>query len=122
VWLTSCRLHGTQHEQGARGFYGRGAYFAERAAYSHGSYVYRCGEVEGRPAYQLILAQVLCGTPHDFKLVVNDDTRRLVKPPAGCHSVCAGPHTAYDCPEASRMWVVYDRSQVYPAYIVTYCT
>jgi len=83
--------------------------------------VHKRDTFDGRTVYQLILARVLCGTPHGYGAMVTRQTKSLVKPPAGCDSVCGGPHTAYGYPEASRMWVVYDRAQVYPAFIVTYC-
>ena len=102
--------------QSREGFYGRGAYFAERALYSHTSYAHRVGG----GGYQLILAHVLCGRGKDMG---TDIDRSLVKPPLGYHSVHSGPHISPlsgDLATASEMWVVYDRAQSYPAYILTY--
>jgi len=104
--------------QSREGFYGRGAYFAERALYSHTSYAHRVGG--GGRKYQLILAHVLCGRGKDMG---TDTDRSLVKPPSGYHSVHGGPHKTRwsdDRATASAMWVVYDRAQSYPVYIVTY--
>ena len=47
----------------------------------------------------------------------------LVKAPPGYHSVHGGPHkvrSAHPNATASSMWVVYDRAQSYPAFVVTY--
>ena len=102
--------------QSREGFYGRGAYFAERALYSHTSYAHRVGG----GGYQLILAHVLCGRGKDMGTATD---KTLVKPPSGYHSVHGGPHTTQpsdDPATASAMWVVYDRAQSYPAYILTY--
>ena len=104
--------------QSREGFYGRGAYFAERALYSHTSYAHHVGG--GGNKYQLILAHVLCGRGKDMG---TDTDRSLVKPPSGYHSVHGGPHKTQpsdDPATASAMWVVYDRAQSYPAYILTY--
>ena len=104
--------------QSREGFYGRGAYFAERALYSHTSYAHRVGG----GGYQLILAHVLCGRGKDMGTATD---RSLVKPPSGYHSVHGGPHktrSSDDTATASEMWVVYDRAQSYPAYILTYAS
>ena len=99
--------------QGKGGYYGRGAYFAENAAYSNGSFAFsRDGQ------RQLLLARVLCGKARDFGQQLH---RMLCKPPPGYNSVTGGPHKARAC-SPSRIWVVYDRAQVYPAYIVSYIT
>ena len=89
------------------GFYGRGAYFAERAAYSHTSYRHK----SGRGRYQLILARVLCGKGKEMGTTTD---RSLVKAPPGYNSVHGYGATR------SSMWVVYDRAQSYPAFVVTY--
>ena len=68
----------------------------------------------------MLLVHVLCGTTHDCGRAVNRATRALTKPPPGCHSVSGGPHVAGNSPAETKMWIVYDRAQVYPAYIVTY--
>ena len=106
--------------QSREGFYGRGAYFAERALYSHTSYAHHVGG--GGNKYQLILAHVLCGRGKDMG---TDTDRSLVKPPSGYHSVHGGPHKTRwsdDRATASEMWVVYDQAQSYPAYVLTYAS
>ena len=97
-----------------QGSYGCGAYFAETGAERHANFMYKVASQKGRATYQLILARVLCGVPHDLGTVVNESTKTLSEPPHGCHSVCGGTET-------SRSWVVYQRTRVYPAFIVTYC-
>ena len=109
-----------RHLQSREGFYGRGAYFAERALYSHTSYAHRVPVGGGGSKHQLILARVLCGRGKDMG---TDIDRSLVKPPPDCHSVHGGPHKTRpsdDPATESAMWVVYDRAQSYPAYLVTY--
>ena len=113
-------LHPPCLPQSRQGFYGRGAYFAERALYSHTSYAHCVGG--GGSKYQLILAHVLCGRGKDMG---TDTDETLVKPPSGYNSVHGGPHKTRrsdDSATASEMWVVYDRAQSYPAYIVTYAS
>ena len=105
--------------QSRAGFYGRGAYFAERALYSHTSYVH---DVEGGTKHQIILARVLCGKGKEMGRRID---RTLVKPPPGFHAVHGGPHKthrAHPDETASFMWITYDRAQSYPAYVVTYTT
>ena len=99
--------------------YGRGAYFAEKALYSHTSYVH---DLEGGAKHQVILARVLCGKGKEMD---TDIDRSLVKPPPGFNSVHGGPHRKHllhPTKTASKMWVTYDRAQSYPAYVVTYTT
>lgn len=86
----------------------------------NGTYAYFVPDDESKRTRQLLLVHVLCGRTHHCGQAVNDATRALIKPPRGCHSVSGGPHAAGDCPARTKMWVVYDRAQVYPAYIVTY--
>jgi len=107
--------------QSNAGYYGRGAYFAESAAYSDGSYAYTVRRDARESTRQLLLVRVLCGKSHNYgSLGPNASTRALKKPPRGYHSVSGGPHKAGRCPAETFMWVVYDRAQAYPAYVVTY--
>jgi len=99
------------------GYYGRGAYFAESAAYSNGSYAFQKQRTTTTSTRQLLLVRVLCGVTRDYGQIRRPE---LKKPPPRCHSVCGGPHLAGRCAAPTKMWVVYDRAQVYPAYIVTY--
>ena len=101
-------------------FYGRGAYFSDSAAYCDESYAYVPLEQPGpqQQQRQLILAHVLCGEVKEYGL---QKKRALKFPPEGFDSVRGGPHkfnptAVHSC----NMTVVYDRTQVYPQYIVTY--
>ena len=100
-------------------FYGRGAYFADSAAYCDESYAYVPREQPGPHQHrQLILAHVLCGEVKEYG---HRKDRALKFPPTGFDSVRGGPHkfrpsAVHSC----NMTVVYDRTQVYPQYIVTY--
>ena len=134
----ACTHAPTLLPQSGAGFYGRGAYFAETAAYSSQSYAHRVPDAgwprppraataaarrSGAPTLrykQLLLVRVLCGKPYDYGRTVDNNTRALVKPPAGCDSVHGGPHASFGGPAETMMWVVYDRAQAYPELIVTY--
>jgi len=94
------------------GFYGKGAYFANSAGYSHESFVHTRGGVN-----TLILARVNTGKAHDDKTEI---VRQRVKPPPGYNSVKGGPHKFGRGHYATIMYVVYDLSQVYPAFMVDY--
>ena len=114
------------HWQSSAGFYGRGAYFAERAAYSDESYAHEAAHMPAGgggtavPVKQLLLCRVLCGKHRNYGKRVDRD---LVKPPTGCNSVKGGPHTfSPGVGEESVMWVVYSHAQVYPQLLVTYTT
>lgn len=97
--------------------YGRGAYFAVRAAYSNAGYSHVVTAKSGStPATkQLIIAEVLVGKAKDFGTTTKTS---LVKPPDGYDTVLAGPHSSSG--ESTRMHVTYDRDYSYPAFIVTY--
>lgn len=107
-------------QAGKGGFFGRGAYFVDNAAYVNGSFSFHVPSDEPHRTRQLLLVHVLCGTTHDVGRVVNCSTQTLVKPPRGFHSVSGGPHRAGSCAATTAIWAVYDRAQAYPAYIVTY--
>ena len=119
--MPSYRLKRTCEQARKAGYYGRGAYFAENAAYVNGTYAYKVPSDGSGRTRQMLLVHVLCGTTHDCGQVVNQATRALTKPPPGCHSVSGGPHVAGNSPAETKIWIVYDRAQVYPAYLVTYC-
>ena len=111
-----CRALLCVRRQSRVGLYGRGAYFAERALYSHTSYSHRAAG----GTRKLVLARDLCGSGMEMG-TTTDPT--LVKAPPGYHSVHGGPHkvrSAHPNATASSMWVVYDRAQSYPAFVVTY--
>jgi O-acetyl-ADP-ribose deacetylase len=90
-------------------YYGRGSYFTDDARYVNGGYAYRLPGSQP-PMKQMFLAWVAAGS-HDEKTAVDRDLRM---PGAGFHSV-RGPVTS------TQMGViVYELSQSYPAYLVTY--
>ena len=116
--------HPRRHRQSSKGFYGRGAYFAERAAYSDENFAHNTADMASGtgtravPVSQLLLCRVLCGNHKEYGKGI---ARGLVKPPAGYKSVRGGPHRFNSAArEASVMWVVYDLAQVYPQLLVTY--
>ena len=95
------------------GYYGRGAYFADSAAYSDEGFHFR--HHEGR---QLLLARVSCGRRCDFGKQLAEG---LARPPDGFDSVRGGPHSFTQHSNAlALVSAVYDRTQIYPQYIVTY--
>ena len=71
----------------------------------------------------MIYAKVLCGKVCEMG---QRTAMSLVRPPDGYHSVrgglfsVAGPWKAGDDGYPTMMRVVYDLSQVYPGYVVTY--
>ena len=79
---------------------------------------------------QLLVCSAVLGKSKDFGAVVNEETKKLSKPPEETpgvlfESVRGGPHQ----PERSgpgkddaRFAVVYDTAQVYPTHIVSYKT
>lgn len=105
---------------------GRGAYFAERAAYADAAYTYDPPDEIG--VRQVLLAQVLTGISKSYG---KSKDRTLKRPPlrqdggAGdlYDSVNGGPHTGgplRDDWRATKMYVIYNTAQAYPAYKVTY--
>jgi len=102
-------------------FYGRGAYFSDTAAYCDENYAFvEAGQSVSPPHRELILARVLCGRVKEYG---ETKARELAFPPEGFDSVRGGPHKFNARGVAScNMTVVYDRAQVYPQYVVRYCT
>jgi len=102
-------------------FYGRGAYFSDTAAYCDESYAFEeAGQSVSPPHRELILARVLCGRVKEYG---ETKAPELISPPEGFDSVRGGPHKFNARGVASCcMTVVYDRAQVYPQYVVRYCT
>ena len=102
-------------------FYGHGAYFSDTAAYCDESYAFEeAGQSISPPHRQLILARVLCGRVKEYG---ETKAPQLMFPPEGFDSVRGGPHKFNAGGVAScNMAVVYDRAQVYPQYVVRYCT
>lgn len=94
-----------------KGFYGTGAYFAEKASYSN-NYAYRSGSYR-----HMFLASVLTGKA---KVYGSTLARTLKRPPllpdgSGLYdSVQGGPHSG------SIMYVIYDSDQALPLYFITY--
>ncbi|NXP11385.1 PAR12 polymerase, partial [Thinocorus orbignyianus] len=96
-----CGTHGT--------LFGKGSYFARDASYSHAY----CSAHSGR--YSMFVAQVLVG---DF---VQGDPKYLRPPPRHSNS-----NRLYDScvddPIDPSIFVIFEKHQVYPAYIVEYST
>ena len=127
-----------QHEIGldprfsSKGFYGHGLYLAEKAVYSNGTpgkeYCFKTSE-NGRQVRQLLLVRAVVGTCRDYGTTINrghsvDD---MVQGSGVLFdSVRGGPHRPStsgtsgpgDC--SSHMVVLYQLSQAYPEYLVTY--
>lgn len=110
----------------SHGFYGTGSYFAEKASYTDHGYAHRLGAEPSSPR-QMFLAQVLCGTCHDFGTAHGRDLKRPPSVPGKEHELCdsvkGGPHApSGGASEAAKsvMHVVYTNSHAYPAYLITY--
>ncbi|KFW09968.1 Poly [ADP-ribose] polymerase 12, partial [Eurypyga helias] len=94
-----CGTHGTM--------YGKGSYFARDASYSHRF----CSSSGGR--YSMFVAHVLVG---DF---VQGNPEYLRPPPRASHS-----NRLYDScvddPKDPSIFVIFEKHQIYPAYILEY--
>jgi len=91
------------------GLWGRGAYFAVNASYSH-KFKYNNGR-----AFQMFLADVIIG---DF-IETEPDSKLIAPPPK--------PGSTNDCydsvkgvTDGSVIFVVYNTSKAYPTYLITY--
>eukprot|EP00940_MAST-03C_sp_MAST-3C-sp2_P003410 g3410.t1 len=103
-----------------KGYYGTGAYFAEKAAYSH-SYAH---PANGRR--YMFLAYVACGNIKNYGMKKMTSLKRGpdLEPghpdyggqwsPGLYDSVQGGPHSG------SVMYIVYNGEQAYPAYLIEY--
>jgi hypothetical protein len=120
---------------GDAAFYGRGIYAAERAAYSNAGYAFQEPGVQPRrggggllrrageagDSRVLLLVQVAVGSVSQWGKRTDRSTKiPPVKPGSNDRydSIRGGPHGRP--PAASMNYTVYDNSQVYPAYLVTY--
>ena len=114
------------------GFYGQGIYLAERAAYPVGGrYAHRVAG-HGGTRFQLLLVRVAAGAAQDFGAEVTAATKKMRFPcTAGSgrlyDCVMAGPHRPHISgpggpgdTDASRICVVYQADQMYPAFICTF--
>ena len=116
------------------GFYGQGIYLAERAAYPVGGrYAHRVAG-HGGTRFQLLLVRVAAGAPQDFGTEVTAATRAMRFPGSRADNggrlydcVMAGPHRPHISgvggpgdTDASRICVVYQADQMYPAFVCTF--
>ena len=121
------------------GFYGQGIYLAERAAYPVGGrYAHRVAG-HGGTRFQLLLVRVAAGAVQDFGAEVTAATKKMRFPgraTAGGREreggrlydcVMAGPHRPHISgpggpgdTDASRICVVYQADQMYPAFVCTF--
>ena len=98
------------------GLWGRGAYFAEDAAYSH-SFAHRCTVAGGR-ARQMFLARVAVGRSYN-----SPPDNELRRPPPRHHSITGVGTVQSDSGRSveSRVFVLYETTTVaYPEYLITY--
>ena len=115
------------------GFYGKGIYLAGRAAYPVGGrYAHRVAG-HGGTRFQLLLVRVAAGAAQDFGAVVTAATRAMRFPGSRAAGgrlydcVVAGPHRPHISgaggpgdTDASRICVVYQADQMYPAFVCTF--
>ncbi len=115
------------------GFYGKGIYLAERAAYPVGGrYAHRVAG-HGGTRFQLLLVRVAAGAAHDFGAEVTAATRAMRFPGSRAAGgrlfdcVIAGPHRPHiagpggaEDTDASWICVVYQSDQMYPAFVCTF--
>ena len=115
------------------GFYGQGIYLAERAAYPVGGrYAHRVAG-HGGTRFQLLLVRVAAGAVQDFGAEVTAATKKMRFPGSRAAGgrlfdcVMAGPHRPHisgpggaNDTDASRICVVYQSDQMYPAFVCTF--
>ena len=115
------------------GFYGQGIYLAERAAYPVGGrYAHRVAG-HGGTRFQLLLVRVAAGAVQDFGAEVTAATKKMRFPGSRAAGgrlfdcVMAGPHRPHisgpggaEDTDASRICVVYQADQMYPAFVCTF--
>ncbi|NXT97088.1 PAR12 polymerase, partial [Buphagus erythrorhynchus] len=94
-----CGTHGT--------LYGKGSYFARDASYSH-EY---CSPCSGR--YSMFVAQVLVG---DFV----QGSPEYCRPPARAGNSNRLYDSCVDDPTDPSIFVIFEKQQIYPAYILEY--
>ncbi|OXB69343.1 hypothetical protein ASZ78_015743 [Callipepla squamata] len=96
-----CGTHGTM--------YGKGSYFARDASYSH----QYCSS--GFSRYRMLVAQVLVG-----KFVQGDS--EYLRPPPTPNNRNRLYDSCVDDPKNPSIFVIFEKLQIYPAYIVEYST
>nr|XP_009942637.1 PREDICTED: zinc finger CCCH-type antiviral protein 1-like [Opisthocomus hoazin] len=94
-----CGTHGTM--------YGKGSYFARDASYSHNY----CSSRSGR--YSMFVAHVLVG-----EFVKGNS--RYVRPPARPGNSTRLYDSCVDDPTDPSIFVIFEKQQIYPAYILEY--
>ena len=114
---------GLDERMSKQGFYGKGIYLAEHARYSNGGYFHKDGATGRR---QLLLVKAACGRPKEYGMRTHqsfnpasdlvDKARSTPKVQVVFDSVRGGPHRSAGN-QASRMYVLYRNTQVYPAYL-----
>jgi hypothetical protein len=92
------------------GLFGRGAYVAEDSQYSHDGYTYKDKDTGN---CQMLLVRCAAGNIKDFGKC-SSETKKLIKPPAGYDSVQGIVRDHY------RALIFYDKTALYPAYLITY--
>mmetsp|Transcript_33319 Transcript_33319/g.87356 ORF Transcript_33319/g.87356 Transcript_33319/m.87356 type:complete len:395 (-) Transcript_33319:200-1384(-) len=100
-----------------KGMYGRGAYFAELAAYSH-----NCGYRHKMPSgrFQMFACRVLAGKAEERNAFSDATSRQIVHPARSYHSV-HGP-VRDGAPGGGRYnaYILYEKHRCYPEYLITY--
>lgn len=105
-------------------FYGRGAYLARNARYSH-HYAHVLESADKKQGYrQLLLVNVLGGNTKQYtNHTIDRNMTSIALGNQGFDSVLGGPHRPLHAgpgPDDSPMCVVYKSSQLMPLFVVTY--
>ena len=90
--------------------WGKGAYFAEKASYSAGSYCWREGNYS-----QILVAYVLTG----YSAKTGQDSR-LTMPPLKPNSSEDRYDSVHGVTLNTTIYIVYDHDKSYPAYLITF--
>lgn len=95
------------------GRFGRGSYFAVRAAYSH-EFAHTFKDKSGNLFYQIFIARVTLG-----RIQVMKKGKSLRRPKDGCHSVTGSSTLRNNV--SSAVHVIYETTtQAFPEFLITY--
>ena len=118
--------HGFDPRLSRAGAYGVGAYFATHAIYPVSIFP-RCKSQDG--TFDLIVAEVACGSVFDYQDEVNDTTRQLKRPPAKhgpmLHNSVRGTENSIGTRpldgriDYGEQYIVYEKTQAYPHFLIT---
>jgi hypothetical protein len=110
---------GIDHRYSERGLYGKGAYLAELAAYSHEDpYKYKVGD----GSYQMFICSVIAGRVEERNCYSDGNCRALVHQTYGYDCVHGPVRDGAPGGGKYEAYILYNPYRCYPEYLVTYTT